>query len=1585
MSTEAIERLEVGRKELLDLGLRNPLINFRDRTKQVKVVDETSSEIYRLLVIEGRKLSFESLPENKAKEVYEQESGQAEKFNSEDWESVFAQPEDDFENGPVADRHIDNKLQTSLRSEKLQKNLVSIYNDSKTYLEEQGVNILYIALGFLHWFEAPSAKEPRRAPLILIPVELSRASAKKRFKVSYTGEDIGDNLSLIEKMHSEFNIDFPKIEEAEDLDLDNYFNSVSKAIRGDERWEVQKNEMTLGFFSFGKFLMYKDLDPEHWKANINGEGFSVLEGLLTNGLSEPECEFHDDIYIDEIVTPKKLHQVKDADSSQILAILDSISGRNFVLQGPPGTGKSQTITNMIAECLGQGRTVLFVSEKMAALDVVKRRLDEVGLGDAVLELHSHKSKKKEVLSEIKRTLHQGRPIVDDFKDDIDALTQFRDELNAYCKAVNTPIGKTNTSFVSALGNALKHSIDFSEIPVFDFQYMSQWDESDYRSARMRVETLDRHLSETGSLGKNPFNLSSLKEFLPSQRQWLEKLLDEGLLVTNDLLARAAELSEAMGLETPQKRSDVGILCRAARRAMDAPHLEGLTLNSGKWQERRDDIAKLIEAGKEICKAHDSYDDWLIDEAWQQDLVEIRQHYVTKGIKWWRFLSGDYRRSKARMQGLCRKPLHSDVHETIKMIDTVLDSQKHQKQFDELSELGISLFGAQWKNEQSDWQVLEKLSQWVVALYRDLGDGIVPEGIINFLSGSPKLDRLRQKVQTVEDVYQIADALKLNLPNDTNGEWDLSLEGQIDHLTLWRDNLYRLFDLIRYNQLTSEMANFGLDFVVSISGNWDYGEGSLLRLFDFSWYNGLVEKAYLEFPEIKMFDRTHHEHILKEFNKLDRMIFRYNQIRLAAKHWESIPKLGNGGELMIINREINKKRRLMPIRKLIGQAGRAIQAIKPIFMMSPMSIATYIPQGSVQFDLVVFDEASQVKPVDAFGAIIRGRQTIVVGDSKQLPPTSFFDSLTDSADEDDYENVGDMESILSLFLGKGAPERMLRWHYRSRHDSLIAVSNNEFYNNRLVVFPSPGLNTAARGLRFHHLPDTAYDRGRTRSNAEEAKIVANEVMKHAKRYPDLTLGVVAFSTAQRDAISMQLELLRRQDLSCEPFFNEGRHEPFFVKNLENVQGDERDVIFISIGYGKTAEGYMTMSFGPLNRDGGERRLNVLISRAKLAMDVFSNFTSDDIDLNRTQARGAVALKNFLHYAESGNLETPFKTGKQPDSPFEEEVIKAIAQSGYNVEPQVGTAGFFIDIAIKDRKNPGRYIIGIECDGATYHSSQSARDRDRLRQEVLEGLGWRLHRIWSTDWYRNPQKELERTLEAINRAEDDYQNNSKTQEQDVSAKKEAETETVIIERDDNNHGAEETEIDCVQYEKKVPQVLLISEELYQLSTEELFSYVFQVVQIESPIHKTELTKRIIEGAGLKRSGRRIQNAVKAAVRYGVREEKIIQKGDFIWDAEMNNPIVRDRSNLPAASKKIEFVSPEEMQLAIRIEVEKGFTIKEEDAISSAARSMGFLRVTSHAKKIFQSNIKQLLRDKQILINDDLISPYSQKYVVSAESTK
>ena len=1577
MTAEVNNRLELSRKELLDLGLRNPLINHRKRAKQVAIVDELATEVYRLLVTEGREFSFNALPELKLKELAERETTETGTTEDIDWVGLLEQPDEGTSGNGLALRHTDTRLQTSFPSDKLQTRLLSIHNDARTYLEEQGVNILFLAIGFLYWYESSSTQEPRRSPLLLVPVELKRASAQERFHVSYTGEEIGDNLSLIEKLKAEFNINLPEISDPEDLDVESYFKSVSKIIKEDERWKVEPDEMTLGFFSFGKFMMYKDLDAKGWPKEMVPVGFNILSSLLFDGFREPESAYGDETHIDEVITPADVHQVKDADSTQILAILDVNAGRNLVLQGPPGTGKSQTITNIIAESIGNGHKTLFVSEKMAALDVVKRRLDEVGLGDAVLELHSHKTNKKQVLEELNRTLHQGRPVVQDPIDDIKTLTQLRDKLNAYCEAVNTPIANTRISFINALGYSIQTNIEGLNLPAFDFTPMADWTESEYRSARMHVETLDRHLAESGSPNKNPFKASQLTEFLPSQRPILEGALQDGKTLTDKLIINSLGLARIMGLQEPENRSDVDVICRAARRAMGAPHLEGLALTSGEWQVRRDDIAVLINAGQQLSKAHARFDKWLIDDAWQQDLVEVRRVYVTKGQKWWRFLSSEYRRAKERMQGLSRNPLPKDASQTIIMIDTVLDSQKYRKSYDGLAQMGSALFGAQWKGEQSDWEVLEKLSEWVISLYRDVGDNVVPEGIVQFLSGSPKLDELRDRVNAVETILsehgaaarKVAGLLKLRLNEGSAEHWDLTLKSQSTFLGYWQKNIERLYQLVRFNQIAGELKQEGLEFVLSVCKDWDKNAGDLLRLFDYSWYNGLVEKAYRESASIRLFDRVKHAFMMEEFSRLDHLLFQHNQVRLASEHWKSLPKLSGGGELQIISREINKKRRHMPIRKLIGEAGRAIQAIKPVFMMSPMSIATYVPSGALQFDLVVFDEASQVKPVDAFGAILRGKQVVVVGDSKQLPPTSFFDSLNDGSNDEDYESVGDMESILSLFLGKGAPERMLRWHYRSRHDSLIAVSNNEFYNNRLMVFPSPGANPIARGLRLKHLPNTAYDRGKTRSNPEEAKAVAEAVLEHTRTYPNLTLGVVAFSVAQRDAIEFQMELLRREDPTCESFFTVEKREPFFVKNLENVQGDERDVIFISMGYGKTSEGYMTMSFGPINREGGERRLNVLISRARLAMDVFSNFTAKDIDLNRTNARGVVALKNFLAYAENGILEQPYATDKEPDSLFEVAVMKSLKQNGVDVQPQVGTAGFFIDIGVKDPEHPGRYILGIECDGATYHSSRSARDRDRLRQEVLEGLGWRLHRIWSTDWYRSPEKEIERVMLAIQKAKEEFKNaiilSSQANEKITDT-----TRIHAIKRSTIKHEEIHDDVSGVPYTKANLTLRLNGKELHELSAQVLYEYVEKVVQKESPVHRSEVMRRITEGAGLKRAGSRIQQAVDNAISLGLQQQRINERQGFLWRQDMIEPEVRDRSLLEAASKKLECVSPEEIKQALFKSVESAFSLSPDDAATSAARMLGILRLTAQSKPLFDAQLSIMIKTKVLEQRDGLV---------------
>ena len=446
----------------------------------------------------------------------------------------------------------------------------------------------------------------------------------------------------------------------------------------------------------------------------------------------------------------------------------------------------------------------------------------------------------------------------------------------------------------------------------------------------------------------------------------------------------------------------------------------------------------------------------------------------------------------------------------------------------------------------------------------------------------------------------------------------------------------------------------------------------------------------------------------------------------------------------------------------------MQQIKPVFMMSPISVAQFLAPGMAAFDLLIIDEASQVRPEEALGAIGRASQIVVVGDQKQLPPTSFFTRLLDDEadedeDDDDEESAAvkaraaaeivRAESILTLCEAKGLGSRMLRWHYRSKHQSLIAVSNRMFYDSRLIIAPSPDADHPKLGLSFTRV-NGIYDRGGKRDNRLEAEAIVSRVAEHARQAPEKTLAVVTFSSAQRDLVSDLLDRERRATPELDEFMDEDKKEPVVVRNIENVQGDERDTILISVGYGPVTQGGRpARTFGPVNSDGGERRLNVLFTRARERCEVFASFDPAEMSVDGSARDGPGILKRFLDYAKDRQLDAPEALGLEADSPFEEDVAAEISRGGFLADLQVGSVGFRIDIGVKHPDLPGRYLLAVECDGATYHSAPWARERDRMRQELLEGLGWRFHRIWSTDWFHRRVPEIARLRAAMDAAWND----------------------------------------------------------------------------------------------------------------------------------------------------------------------------------------------------------------------------------------
>jgi len=676
---------------------------------------------------------------------------------------------------------------------------------------------------------------------------------------------------------------------------------------------------------------------------------------------------------------------------------------------------------------------------------------------------------------------------------------------------------------------------------------------------------------------------------------------------------------------------------------------------------------------------------------------------------------------------------------------------------------------------------------------------------------------------------------------------------------------------------------------------------------------------------------------------------------------------------------------MPLRRLFEKIPNLLPTLKPCLMMSPLSVAQFLPADRYRFDLVIFDEASQVRPHDAIGAIMRGRQIVVAGDRRQLPPTSFFDRAADESLIDDDQDIRALESILDALRAKAMPSSQLLWHYRSRHEDLISFSNRNFYDSQLITFPSATAERSpTRGVRLEYVSDAVYEDERdavlttaVRVNRTEARRVAQLVVHHARTRPDESLGVVALNMRQQEVINEEIKQLRLLDQTLDDFFDPERPDLFFVKALEQVQGDERDVIMISVGYGKNRSGVLSHNFGPINQDGGERRLNVLVTRARLQVVVVSSIRAGDIDPSKTQKRGPLLLKSYLDFAERGQIALDAQTvGGDGDyeSPFEEQVGNALSQAGYTVRRQVGTSRFRIDLAIVHPDHPGRYVLGIECDGKTYHQSKTARDRDRLRQEILEGLGWAIHRIWSTDWIRQPDRELDKVIARIAQLlsddvadeRDDWNGDAASIDIGDAADSNDLDEGTFSAHDAPHRAAIEQPAPLsVPYD--VAQVRPHRGgygAILSIASHQIAELVAECVDVEGPVHEDLLLRRITVAFGHQRAGARIAAHVGEAIQIAEWKKLVRRQGRFLWSTDDQEVVPRGLAP-DGTVREIGHISEEEIQQAMTLLVERAFSLSGDELIGRTARLFGYQRTGADIKLRLEEMLEAAVRAGQFAV--------------------
>ena len=1676
--------LETLRRRLLDLTGHNRLLNFRHpKAGSLRAIDELPDKLYSLLV-NDRELTFNAVPEPKKHELIEagyikidkstKEEVQLKEYpNAEQWakwlglKTDYEVPEKNA-NKDIPAKHKDKKIQTLLYSEDLEAVLRSIRTKANSAIEETGTNILYMAFGFLQFYEQKPDQILRLAPLILVPVRLERGKLDRtthtyNYTIQYTGEDILPNLSLKEKLRIDFGIYLPEL--GEDTTPESYFQILRNTLSHYyPEWRIRRY-ITLSLFNFAKLLMYLDLNPNKWPDNARIEDHPIIKQFFA--YSDNETPQHADTFsnehnIDQIPQIHEYYPLIDkADSSQHSALIDALDGKNLVVEGPPGTGKSQTITNLIAGALANGKKVLFVAEKMAALQVVKQRLDNSNLGDFCLELHSQKTQKRTFFSNLHQRLHHKKPDhhPERYQVDIERLQETKEKLNNYIKLIGQTWKSTGQSLHNILTGAVRYNLtldialtalhptdmDANQLTPKEQSKLEDLVKGFVESRRNIIEQIGKECSfydhpwvgiknthlhefdaERGSeklkdwqeklsallselqhlevdfglkkgclstingipalikdieiLEKPPDNKTlSVLPYLktPEMRSefdhyiddfeklyqnilWLSNYLTDGAITDEEAHSRLNEnIDKLYALQIPSYKqlgslqadrykieqlldslvkiktirdridqqlnvslhdllpltyeglSDLKAFCELAGKLpisvlkkrdkrFEDPELDELLPGLSVKVEKLKPLRNILQNSFKIdelpnvaqlrnikeCLDQGKYWGWLLPSWWaaRNKLKSFckDQTISIRSLRWklpklielaegWHSLQSNqkikktlahlyqgldtpvqelqqlrdwYRQIRESFgfafgpkvqightlinldinviqdlqllsnQGLILKieqlqqewqslqtsypgyqslyDRHAELSYVLENLDKTLEKRLFESEsFLRSGNINIGMLKhvvdslTSFKKHQADW-----FERHGSAVYNCSPIKLVPFPACNNDHSLQLAKQLRNFSQKVVNIS--IDSLRelvFSHPNSTQGvdiqpriirlhgilsqveraksyfvEW-----GQVD-LKLWcrkaQNQLNKLIernsealekpewlgDWLDYLRQSQFLINAGYQNLVEAVEQGHLLEDSALSGFWGGTLDLLARQAFNELPELTEFNGKYLDTCKKRFKEYDDHLADLQQLKIAYELFMQTgpeghlaPRRADCTEMTLVRHECNKKQRHLPIRQVIAQATQSIQALKPCFMMSPLSIAQYLPRGAIHFDLLIMDEASQVKPEDAIGAIARSEQVVIVGDPKQLPPTSFFERNIE--EELDPTTIEVSESILEAtrHLFKS---RRLRWHYRSRHQSLIAFSNEHFYDGDLVVFPSPYAESDDYGITFTPVKRGCFINSR---NDEEAEIVVKAIANHLVYRPEVSLGVVAMNAPQANCIERELEKLVKDNAELEVAYekNINSNEPLFIKNLENVQGDERDIIYISMTYGPSAVGsnHIPHRFGPITNTDGWRRLNVLITRAKQKINVFSSMRAEHIRTGNSSSKGLCALKEFIAYAEKGDLSQRQEVGQHTDNHFEAAVMHRLKQAGYECDPHLGVAGFFIDIAVRDPGQSGCYLAGIECDGATHHLTQSVRDRDCLRQSILENLGWTIFRIWSTDWFRNPESAMQPVLNVL----------------------------------------------------------------------------------------------------------------------------------------------------------------------------------------------------------------------------------------------
>ncbi len=1449
--------------ELLDLSKRNRLINYKDNgLKAINILNRDIEEVFSN-VVNGK---VYKLP------IFDDV---LKKYHN---DLILNKEEDDFLNysdlkvfdicGKILKQ---NELLVYKRGYTIEKTLKSIFKEYQFYLTERGINPLYITFGMLKYVEKG---EEFLAPLLLIPVNMT--SDKGIYKITEADNEIILNPTLSYYFKTNYKINLRPFDEEKDT-LIEYVLEIKKHLLKD--MDIT-NLMTLGQYSFLKMNMYNDL-TENSKNVLSNDNVRTLLG---------------DDYIPNILGNDQIYPVVNADSSQLEAIKMASRGESFVLEGPPGSGKSQTITNIIATLIGNGKHVLFVSEKLAALNVVYENLRRVGLNEFAIELHSAKANKKDFVDELYKTAISPKKLL---KQEANDIVLKRD---LYIEKIKSHYAELHDKIIDNTYSLYDLYEMYLKIDGIDLDYRLNVKDYSLKELDNVTKSLDEY--------KNYAKIISI-DYKKSPFYGIENIENEYLRYDfkNDLIKSIKYLRDLIDLKNKIKNyfniinvKDIYNSIETINKLVSLKTFEEYYLKKDIRTKLIDNINSYIDLKSKLdnMKSIKNYSEKILD----LDIEDILIKYKEVSLSFFKIFNSDYKKLNAKILSYRNEKAKSNV--LINELNELKDYKTYYKDLKE-NEIKIKEYIDSFDKLDIILNDLKSLNNIIPTKIKKDEYKASLNDFKDILISSKSLMKSDLILANISKVFdnQIFDLYNVNLNEALNKLEAISLKLEdVKAYLLMKKSLNDIKALGYINYIDYYVNKYDIN---NISLNFK-------KLYLKEFIYSIIDKSVF----LSDFNSYDESNLISEFRKLDEEVFEINKDKIISLNSNKRPDdtIISGTKFKILINEHNKERRQKPIRELLNNIFELALDIKPIFLMSPLSVSTYLSSDASIFDTVIFDEASQIYASDALGAIYRAKQAIIIGDSKQMPPSNFFDSQSfDEEDEDDNQSILDLASLSYKML-------RLKWHYRSRSEELITFSNKAYYDNSLITIPQAKNHEPGFGIDFIYLKNGRYDATK-RTNYEEAKLIKDLVFKHLKE-SDESLGVVAFSDVQAKLINSLIEDEIKLNPKLADLLTKSADEPFFVKNLETVQGDERDRIIFSICYGYNNENKFYQRFGPLNNVGGEKRLNVAITRAKFNITVVSSIRYLDIRTDNTDSIGVKNLKGYLEFIENITIE---KEIKNETDGIIKNVSSYLESLGYSVYPNYGSSSFKIDLAImKDDK----FIMALMLDK---ESKRSVTDNDRLIPLLLKRLGWSYYKLYLTSWVNNNELEKKNLLNALENVD------SKVEKKVFS---ELDNSDYLI-IDNSHHDIESMFLEYIELDNNLGLNIYNKDGMDKL--------IKTIVEIESPIHEEYLYKRVANILNLK-----VTNVLKNRINNSI-DINLTKKGKFYY----NDKDVKFRIN---EKRDIDYISSDELMAGIFEIVKKSNGISKEGCYKELMKLIGYNRITQQANHLLENAVIFLIADGKII---------------------